>query len=170
MENKIDVSQEACERRLTERRENEARILNKIATVFCCVAVITILLTSALVVVTIIEKLNIVFAIIAVLLSFLFLYFAGDALEKKKEIEAMSNEEYINENLEKLAKANADPNVCPHCGSTHVTFHEKGFNEGKAMLGVALIGYWGAFWGVPSKNKIKGTCLKCGHSWTVKRK
>lgn len=63
-----------------------------------------------------------------------------------------------------------DEIVCPYCGSTHVTFHKKGFNEGKALLGVALIGYWGAFWGVPGKNKIKGTCLKCGHSWTVKRK
>lgn len=63
-----------------------------------------------------------------------------------------------------------DEIVCPYCGSAHVTFHKKGFNEGKALLGVALIGYWGAFWGVPCKNKIKGTCLKCGHSWTVKRK
>lgn len=63
-----------------------------------------------------------------------------------------------------------DEIVCPYCGPTHVTFHKKGFSEGKALLGVALIGYWGAFWGVPGKNKIKGTCLKCGHSWTVKRK
>lgn len=60
-----------------------------------------------------------------------------------------------------------DEIVCPYCGSTHVTFHKKGFNEGKALLGVALIGYWGAFWGVPGKNKIKGTCLKCGHSWAT---
>ena len=170
MENKIDVSQEACERRLTERRGNEARILNKIATVFCCVAVISILLTSALVVVAIIEKLNIVFVIIAVLFSLLFLYFAGDALEKKKKIEAMSNEEYIKEQTKALKRSNVDQTVCPCCGSAHVTFHKKGFNEGKALLGVALIGYWGAFWGVPGKNKIKGTCLKCGHSWTVKRK
>lgn len=69
-----------------------------------------------------------------------------------------------------IAYNDGDEIVCPYCGSTHVTFHKKGFNEGKALLGVALIGYWGAFWGVPGKNKIKGTCLKCGHSWTVKRK
>lgn len=88
-------------------------------------------------------------------------------------VSGMTEEEYREATKvvpNEIAYNDGDEIVCPYCGSAHVTFHKKGFNEGKALLGVALIGYWGAFWGVPGKNKIKGTCLKCGHSWTVKRK
>lgn len=88
-------------------------------------------------------------------------------------VSGMTEEEYREATKvvpNEIAYNDGDEIVCPYCGSTHVTFHKKGFNEGKALLGVALIGYWGAFCGVPGKNRIKGTCLKCGHSWTVKRK
>lgn len=88
-------------------------------------------------------------------------------------VSGMTEEEYCEATKvvpNEITYNDGDEIVCPYCGSTHITFHKKGFSEGKALLGVALIGYWGAFWGVPGKNKIKGTCLKCGHSWTVKRK
>lgn len=154
--NKIDVSQEACDKRATERRMKEAKFFEKMARAFCRIAGFCLILFIALIFVTIIESLSIIYIIVTLVIAFFSLYLGGCALEKKKEIEAMSNEEYINENLEKLAKANADPNVCPCCGSTHVTFHKKGFNEGKAMLGVALIGYWGAFGAFRAKIKLKG--------------
>lgn len=169
MENEIDVTKEACNKRLTAKKENDIRTISKIASAACMVSAFSIILTLAIVVLTIVKILNVAFVVISALLTALSLYAAGDMLEKKKKLEKMSNEEYIVEALKGI-KAEDGEIVCPYCGSAHVTFHKKGFNEGKALLGVALIGYWGAFWGVPGKNKIKGTCLKCGHSWTVKRK
>ncbi len=158
--NKIDVSQEACDKRATERRMKEAKFFEKMARAFCRIAGFCLILFIALIFVTIIESLSIIYIIVTLVIAFFSLYLGGCALEKKKEIEAMSNEEYIEEQTKALKRSNADQTVCPCWGLTHVTFHEKGFNEGKAMLGIALIGFWGAFWGVPGKNKIKGTCLE----------
>lgn len=103
----------------------------------------------------------------------LFLFLSIVLAVVSGSLNGMTEEEYSEAKKvvpNEITYNDGDEIVCPYCGSTHVTFHKKGFNEGKALLGVALIGYWGAFWGVPGKNKIKGTCLKCGHSWTVKRK
>lgn len=170
MENEIDVTKEACDKRITENKENNLRAVSKISSISCVVAVVSIVLLPVTVVLTIVGILNFMFAVISALISVLSLCAAGDMLEKKKKLEETSIEAYVDEQLKTIKVTNADAIICPYCGSAHVTFHKKGFNEGKALLGVALIGYWGAFWGVPGKNKIKGTCLKCGHSWTVKRK
>ena len=170
MENKINVTKEACNKRLTAKRENDIKTISKIASAACAVSAFSIISTLVIVVLVIVKILNIAFVVISALLTALSLCAAGDMLEKKKKLEEMSNEEYIAETLKGIKAESGDEIICPYCGSVHVTFHKKGFNEGKALLGIALIGYWGAFWGVPGRNKIKGTCLKCGRSWTIKRK
>ena len=54
---------------------------------------------------------------------------------------------------------------CPDCGSTQLTANKKGFGLGKAAVGGLLLGPLGLLGGAIGKNKIRITCLKCGHSW-----
>lgn len=168
--NKIDVSQEACDRRISERKEKERKRLNRVAYVLSILFFLSLIFLIAAIVLVCLGEISPAIIISSIMITILLFALFGETNAKYEKLGQITNEEYVEENLKEILKANADQTVCPYCGSTHVTFHKKGFNEGKALLGVALIGYWGAFWGVPGKNKIKGTCLKCGHSWTVKRK
>jgi ribosomal protein L37AE/L43A len=54
---------------------------------------------------------------------------------------------------------------CPKCKSRETTFNKQGFGVGKAAVGVILTGGFGLLAGGINKNKIKLSCLKCGHSW-----
>lgn len=55
---------------------------------------------------------------------------------------------------------------CPKCGSTQLTANKKGFGLGKALIGGVIFGGVGLLGGFLGSNKIKITCLNCGHSWT----
>ena len=64
-----------------------------------------------------------------------------------------------------LSVAN-DPDApvrCPKCRSTQITANKKGFGLGKAAVGGVLLGPLGLLGGVIGGNKIRITCLKCGH-------
>jgi len=54
---------------------------------------------------------------------------------------------------------------CPRCSSTQITANKKGFSLGGAALGGILLGPVGLLGGLAGSNKVKVTCLKCGHSW-----
>lgn len=53
---------------------------------------------------------------------------------------------------------------CPYCGSSNLTTNTKGFGVGKALTGAVLTGGIGLLAGFIGSNKVKITCLKCGHS------
>jgi len=55
---------------------------------------------------------------------------------------------------------------CPKCNSKNIVANKKGFGVGKAIVGGALTGGVGLLGGFVGSNKIKITCLKCGHKWT----
>jgi RNase P subunit RPR2 len=54
---------------------------------------------------------------------------------------------------------------CPRCDSIQITANKKGFGLGKAIFGSTLLGGFGILGGFLGSNKIKITCLQCGHEW-----
>ncbi len=58
-----------------------------------------------------------------------------------------------------------DQIICPKCGSTQIHADKKGYSVGKAAAGVVLTGGIGLVAGTIGSNKIKITCLKCGHKF-----
>jgi len=54
---------------------------------------------------------------------------------------------------------------CSKCGSNQVTADKKGFSGKKAVVGAALTGGIGLLAGTIGSNKIKITCLSCGHEF-----
>lgn len=54
---------------------------------------------------------------------------------------------------------------CPKCGSNQITSDKKGFSGKKAVAGVLLTGGIGILAGTIGSNKIKMTCLSCGHEF-----
>lgn len=56
--------------------------------------------------------------------------------------------------------------TCPKCYSSSITANKKGFSLGKAAVGAALTGGIGLLGGLHGSNKVKITCLSCGHEWT----
>lgn len=58
-----------------------------------------------------------------------------------------------------------DKLYCPNCGSSQFVANKKGFGAKKALLGGFLTGGIGLFAGFIGSNKIKITCLKCGHTY-----
>jgi len=52
---------------------------------------------------------------------------------------------------------------CPKCGSTQISADKKGFSGTKAVAGAALTGGIGLLAGTIGSNKVKMTCLRCGH-------
>jgi hypothetical protein len=55
--------------------------------------------------------------------------------------------------------------LCPKCGSDQLTANKKGFSGKKAVAGELLIGPVGLLAGTLGSNKIKITCLSCGHQF-----
>lgn len=62
--------------------------------------------------------------------------------------------------------SNTNPR-CPKCKSRETTFNKEGFGVGKAAVGAILTGGIGLLAGGIGKNKIRITCMKCGHTWTA---
>lgn len=54
---------------------------------------------------------------------------------------------------------------CPKCGSNQITANKKGFSGKKAVAGALLTGGIGVLAGTIGSNKIKITCLSCGHEF-----
>lgn len=54
---------------------------------------------------------------------------------------------------------------CPKCGSSDLTANKKGFSGKKAVAGALLTGGVGLLAGTLGSNKVKITCLKCGHEF-----
>ena len=55
--------------------------------------------------------------------------------------------------------------LCPKCGSNQLSANKKGFSGQKAVAGAILTGGIGVLAGTIGSNKIKITCLACGHSF-----
>ena len=55
---------------------------------------------------------------------------------------------------------------CPKCQSTQITADKKGFSGKKAVAGAVLTGGIGLLAGTIGSNKMKLTCLKCGHTFS----
>lgn len=56
---------------------------------------------------------------------------------------------------------------CSKCGSTAITYNKRGFSAGKAVVGAVAFAGIGILAGLIGSNKIRATCVKCGHSWLV---
>ena len=54
---------------------------------------------------------------------------------------------------------------CPKCGSNQITADKKGFSGTKAVAGALLTGGIGLLAGTLGSNKVKITCLSCGHQF-----
>jgi hypothetical protein len=52
---------------------------------------------------------------------------------------------------------------CPKCNSNQITSNKKGFSGTKAVAGAVLTGGIGLLAGTIGSNKVKITCLRCGH-------
>lgn len=52
---------------------------------------------------------------------------------------------------------------CPKCGSEQITANKKGFSGKNAVAGALVTGGIGLLAGTIGSNKVKITCLKCGH-------
>ncbi len=60
--------------------------------------------------------------------------------------------------------------VCPKCQSTNLTGNKKGFGLGKAIFGGVLVGGIGLLGGFIGSQKVRVTCMECGHSWVAGKK
>lgn len=58
-----------------------------------------------------------------------------------------------------------EPLICPKCHSTFLSANKKGYRVGNAVAGVVLTGGIGLLGGFLGSNKVRITCLKCGHNW-----
>lgn len=54
---------------------------------------------------------------------------------------------------------------CPKCSSDQITAQKKGFSGKKAVAGAVLTGGIGILAGTLGSNKVKITCLACGHQF-----
>jgi hypothetical protein len=54
---------------------------------------------------------------------------------------------------------------CPRCGSEQITSNKQGINAGKAAAGFFLAGGVGLLAGQLGANKVRVSCLACGHDW-----
>lgn len=54
---------------------------------------------------------------------------------------------------------------CPKCGSTNIHTDKNGFSIKKSLVGGLLVGTVGLLGGAFGSNKIRLTCLNCGHTF-----
>ncbi len=55
--------------------------------------------------------------------------------------------------------------LCPKCGSDQITANKKGFSGKQAVAGAVLTGGVGLLAGTIGSNKVRITCLSCGHQF-----
>lgn len=82
---------------------------------------------------------------------------AKEDMEEVKRMEAERKQEAIAFSREEIK--------CPRCGSHQISVNQKGYGIAKGAIGTVLLGPVGLVAGGIGKNKIKITCLNCGHSW-----
>lgn len=81
----------------------------------------------------------------------------------KHQVQAYEN---MKENIQRREQFEKDRIAyCPKCFSASLSANKKGFSLGKALFGESLIGKWGLLAGSANANKIKVTCLNCGHEF-----
>ena len=61
---------------------------------------------------------------------------------------------------------NSNAILCPKCGSNQLSANKKGFSGKKAVAGAVLTGGIGLLAGTIGSNKVKITCLACGHQFS----
>lgn len=61
----------------------------------------------------------------------------------------------------------AGVNCCPKCYSTEVICKKRGFSWGLAILGFCFFFVFGIPLGLCGRNKLRGHCIKCGHTWKL---
>lgn len=54
---------------------------------------------------------------------------------------------------------------CPECNSTQIHVDKKGYDAGGGCCGTIIFGPLGLLCGQFGANKIRITCISCGHSW-----
>lgn len=87
-------------------------------------------------------------------------------LDADREEFLKGNPAYSKQDFEKPhTQIEEDPIKCPRCGGSQIAANKKGFGLGKAVAGGFLLGPVGLLGGFLGSNKIKITCLKCGHQW-----
>lgn len=59
---------------------------------------------------------------------------------------------------------------CPKCGSAQISANKKGFSGAKALGGAIIAGPLGLAAGTIGSNKLKITCLACGHVFSPGQK
>jgi hypothetical protein len=91
--------------------------------------------------------------------------------DEKKEHFEMSMQNVVKSKKEIFKERRAeldrqDVIYCPKCLSTQLSVGQKGFGLGKAAAGAFLTGnLLGAAFGAVGSNKVRITCLKCGHQF-----
>lgn len=58
-----------------------------------------------------------------------------------------------------------DSLFCPHCGSSNLHAHKKGYSGTAGFLGAVTFGVLGSFIGTHGSNNIIITCLSCGRKY-----
>ena len=87
---------------------------------------------------------------------------------KERIIDEEKHKEYYDAVLYKYGtwgKPKSEKIMCPRCNSTNLTANKKGFGVGKAVVGGLLLGGVGLLGGFVGSEKVRITCLSCGHSW-----
>ena len=84
------------------------------------------------------------------------------ALQEKKELERLRQyQEQVMSDLKNTAR-------CPRCKSTSLSANKKGYGIGKAVVATAITGNaLGLIAGNIGRNKVKVTCLNCGHKFDL---
>lgn len=67
--------------------------------------------------------------------------------------------------IESIKTDSSNEIKCPKCKSKSITANKEGFGLGKAVVGGVLTGGVGLLGGFIGSNKIRLTCLNCGHIW-----
>lgn len=80
-------------------------------------------------------------------------------------VPSLKTEDTINKTTEQVIAPNANQPKCPRCYSSSLSANKKGFGLGKAIGGAVLLGPVGILGGAIGSNKIKITCLNCGHTF-----
>lgn len=57
--------------------------------------------------------------------------------------------------------------ACPRCGAANVAADRRGFSVGKAAAGGLLLGPLGLLGGLHGRDRVRLTCLGCGHEWAL---
>ncbi len=94
-----------------------------------------------------------------------------DQVKKNADSQLEAQRRFKSEQAARLTQYDRDGVVyCPKCYSTSLSTNKKGFGAGKALVGLVALGPIGLAAGAIGSQKVKVTCLNCGHQfWAGKR-